>query len=70
MSQSFDFEPSSPDLRRRELAVILATGLLRTVSAPEYVTDLAPCPTPKNLSDSLPNSLELPGNSRLTVQSG
>jgi hypothetical protein len=66
MGQYADTDRLSPDQRRHELAVILATGLLRFVSAPAS----APCPNPNNLSDSARNCLEVSPNLRLSVQSG
>jgi hypothetical protein len=64
--------PESPHLteddRRHELAAILAASLIRLRLA--FSDDSPPGPVPKNLADSSPNCLELPGDPRLSVHTG
>jgi hypothetical protein len=59
----------TPDDRLREVAAVLACGLLRLHARPS-APDPAGHPASKNLPDSSPNCLELPGETVLSVHTG
>jgi hypothetical protein len=59
----------TPDVQLRELARILAAGLLRLHRRPPAPA-LAPLPAPKNPPKSVADCLELPGEMRLSVHTG
>ena len=59
----------TPDEQLRELARILAAGLLRLRRRPPSPA-AAPPPTPKIPPKSVSDGLELPGEMRLSVHTG
>ena len=61
--------PLAPDEQLRELARVLAAGLLR-LRRPLRPADSGPHPGPKNPPDSSPNPLELSGETRLSGHTG
>ena len=59
----------SPEERRRRVAALLATGLVRLGSA--LLPPASPPPdTPENVSESLPNQLADSGEKSVTVSAG
>jgi hypothetical protein len=65
--------PLSPEERRRRLAALLATGLMRlgsTLRAPTSAPPSGPPDPSKNVSESLPNQLAESGTKSVTVSAG
>jgi hypothetical protein len=61
-----DSQSLTPDRRRQAVAAVLAVGLVRLAERPPP----SPALDPKNLEDSGPDCLELPGDLRLSVHTG
>lgn len=62
--------PLSPDERFREVARLLAAGLLRRQTQAQSPADPDTRAIPKNLPESAPAGLEVPAETRLSVQGG
>ena len=58
------FAPPTPEQRLKDLAALLAKGLVRALRRP---ADAGQLPAPENLSESLRVSLALPADSPLSV---
>lgn len=67
-----DHDPSvlTPQDRLREVARLLAAGVLRLLDRPAQAATLAEQPGPENLSEVPQDCLELPGETVLSVQDG
>jgi hypothetical protein len=67
-----DLDPSllTLDERRREVAAILAAGLLRLRARAALPTDPGQVPGPENLPETGPDCLEVPAETVLSVHTG
>jgi hypothetical protein len=66
---SDDTDPLTPDERRRAVARVLAAAVLRLRGRAALPAPPAP-PAAKILTESGPNCLEVPGETRLSVPPG
>ena len=66
MSKCADTTPLSPDERLREVAAILATGILRLHQRAALPSEKLP----ENLETLVPNGLAIPPETRLSVPVG
>jgi hypothetical protein len=60
----------TPEQRRREIAVILARGILRLQSTRQLAQESAPCGPPDDAPDPLQKGLEVSATSRPHVTGG
>jgi hypothetical protein len=67
-----DIDPArmTPDERLREIAAILAAGILRLRSRAALPADSGQHSGPENLPETGPDRLEVPGETVLSVQNG
>lgn len=67
-----ELDPSllTPQDRLREVARLLAAGVLRLLDRPARAATLAGQPAPENLAEETRDCLELPGETVLSVQDG
>lgn len=67
-----ELDPSvlTPHDRLREVARLLAAGVLRLLDRPAQTATLAEHPAPENLDELPRDCLELPGETVLSVQDG
>jgi hypothetical protein len=69
MPTSFDPAELTPDERARQLAIVLATALLR-LAQPAVSAETTPHPAPENSPKSLANQLAVSGTKSVTVHAG
>jgi hypothetical protein len=60
----------APDQRRREIATILAAGILRLHNRAALLTFASERTSPEKPENSAPNCLEVPDEARLSVHTG
>lgn len=67
-----ELDPSilTPHDRLREVARLLATGVLRVLDRPAQAATLTDQPAPENLDGETRDCLELPGETVLSVRDG